>query len=342
MKRGTLQRSNGAIDDAAAQWVARHDGVLSAADREALERWLGADPRHRTAFRHYQSGWAVLRQPALAGEGGGLENEIKRLSARRRFRRSLVGCALAACVVVGAIAWNQQMTFASRDGSAVVIVPAKQTLPDGSVVELRADATIVPQFESAERRVTLEHGTAYFSVQSDPGRPFTVNAAGVEVRALGTEFAVQITPGRVDVVVSEGTVLVGGKVRHSASAGPAVETAPTSARVGAGNRATVDLSRHTVPDVTTLDGRMLEEILAWRGPRVDFTRTRLTEAVQLLNAHAPPGARRLAVGDERAAAMRVTGVFRPENADAFVLLLEAAFGIRAQASGDRIVLHAAD
>jgi ferric-dicitrate binding protein FerR (iron transport regulator) len=50
----------------------------------------------------------------------------------------------------------------------------------------------------------------------------------------------------------------------------------------------------------------------------------------------------LTVGDETVAALRVTGIFRADNVQGFVNLLESSFGVRAERHGqNEIVLYTA-
>jgi transmembrane sensor len=75
-------------------------------------------------------------------------------------------------------------------------------------------------------------GEAHFFVEKDPQRPFVVNAAGIDVRAVGTAFNVRIDPAAVEVLVTEGRVRVDPAVPHDDPAAPAV-----SPRASAGSRA---------------------------------------------------------------------------------------------------------
>jgi transmembrane sensor len=92
------------------------------------------------------------------------------------------------------------------------------TLPDGSTVWLRRDATLTysdDMFKSTERRVNIQ-GEAYFEVVHDQTKPFRVeigDRASVEV--LGTSFDVKTVDQASDITV----ILKSGKVRF--------KTAPT-------------------------------------------------------------------------------------------------------------------
>ncbi len=73
------------------------------------------------------------------------------------------------------------------------------TLADGSRVILDANSTLDVAFAERQRAVRLLNGHAFFDVAHDPGRPFTVQAAGRVVTALGTQFDVKLAPGSLRV-----------------------------------------------------------------------------------------------------------------------------------------------
>lgn len=106
--------------------------------------------------------------------------------------------------------------------------PVQQALDDGSRLELKARSRVTLR-SNRPTAVALElsRGEVSCDVSHRSGRTFTVAAAGLEVRVVGTRFSVKAEPAsggsRVDVRVHEGTV----EVRR-------VGEASLLARVGAG------------------------------------------------------------------------------------------------------------
>lgn len=86
----------------------------------------------------------------------------------------------------------------------------KAILPDGSTIWLTAKSRISYQparYAITERTVRLE-GEAFFEVDADPSRPFTVHHGGISTKVLGTAFNVEAYGNEEDIRVS----LVRGKV----------------------------------------------------------------------------------------------------------------------------------
>ncbi|OYU72637.1 MAG: hypothetical protein CFE45_39530 [Burkholderiales bacterium PBB5] len=80
----------------------------------------------------------------------------------------------------------------------------------------------------------------------------------------------------------------------------------------------------------------VERALAWQALRLEFQEMPLRDVVAEFNRY---NRRQLLVRDPATAAVLVGGNFRADNAEAFVRLLGASFGIVARAEGDDLVLE---
>jgi transmembrane sensor len=319
-----------ACDDAAATWLARRQGGLAPADEVRFQAWLAADPRHAAAWAEVEGAWRVLTAPAAGGDAAAA-NRALAARARARTRRRVAGGAVAATALVAVALWffPAREVAPAAGGPAVAAAPSitprpdVQTLADGSVVELNADAEIAVEFAPGLRRVRLVRGEALFTVTKDPARPFVVEAGGLAVRAVGTAFAVRLDPARVDVLVTEGRVAV------------ATPAAPAEALLlSAGNRVAVPVD--TVPAAAVaapVSPAEIEAALAWRGRRIEFSRTTLAEAAALFNAR---NRVQLALADPAIAGLRISGIFWSDDPEGFARLLAAGFGVRV-ARGDGVL-----
>ena len=287
---------------------------------------------------------SALDWPVAAGTVEALLLELDaRASQRRRRRLAAAGCVAA--VLVAGVLWQTPRapeSDAPAASTVVVSVPSRQVLPDGSVVESGEGSELAVDFSATPRRVTLRRGVAHFEVAKNAGRPFIVDAGGVAVRAVGTAFSVQMGPQAVEVLVTEGRVAV-----DRAASRPSVFAARPASRtlavVDAGNRVVVDvatlsaeLSALQVQPVTAAE---LEEKLAWRVPRLEFSNTPLAEAVPMFNRYSRV---RLILADSALGGLQFSGIVRADNVEALLRLLEANFGIKAeQRAGNELVLRKA-
>ena len=99
--------------------------------------------------------------------------------------------------------------------------------------------------------------------------------------------------------------------------------------------ATQSEARPALPMSTAVAAEEMAEALAWRVPRIDFTRTPLTEAVALMNRH---NRVQMTIDDAALGSLPVSGLFRADRVEAFVGILEANFGIQAEKSEQAIRL----
>ena len=300
----------------AAAWIARRDAGFSAPEAAEFAAWCAADPRHAEALAGHEAVWSALDRPRTAGASAAVHEQLCALRRRQRWRRAVAVGALAGCA---ALAFFLRPGKAAREiaptakATAVLRLPEHVALPDGSAIEHPPGAVFEINFTATLRQVTLRSGTAHFTVAKDPKRPFVVAARGVEVRAVGTVFAVELGDSGVGVLVTEGRVAVGSPA--APAAGPAMVDAGQSLAVAP------DATAVTVPPAE------INARLAWRSPRLEFSATPLGEVVALMNRHHRV---RFVIEDPVLARVPLSGVFRADDTEAFVHMMERGFGIASE------------
>lgn len=349
-----------AIEQAAADWIARRDRGLTPAEEAAFSKWKAADVRHIEHLLRIDRTWRILDTADEAPEimQVAWESEAE-LNAKNRTRQRLfkIGLALAASLSIAATALVWQSHIAESDAQPTLVrsyrvVPSdarRVVLADGSTVHLKGNSAVAPAFTADERRIRLVHGEARFEVAHDPARPFTVVVGGVAVQAVGTAFNIRVEPSSVDVVVTEGRVRVQDAAIGRSLLSPAVPAAETPGPDGRTGEAPPllaagqKLSLHTettAPAAPTLaSADELDQAVAWLGPTLVFERTPLQEAIKAFNSF---NREQLVIADPMLAQRRLGGSFRADNLDVFVRLLRTGFDIEAERRGTHeIVLRSA-
>lgn len=337
------------IDALAAEWVARRDAGLAPHEQAEFERWCAASVLHAEALARFERTWAALGRPRRTGAQGELQREIAGVARRRRQRRAAVAAVVMGGLVVGVAWWQSAPRGAEAEpaaaGRTIVHEPARETLPDGSVVGRAAGAEFTVDFSGAVRRVTLQRGEVHFSVVKDPARPFVVVAGGVEVRAVGTAFSVQLGAAQVEVLVTEGQVAVEHSLpaqgpRSPGPGGPDQSEPLAPVYLDAGKSLVIEVALQPVaaaaPAVQTVAPAQIAERLAWLNPRVEFSGAPLTEVVAVLNRY---NRTRFTLGDPALAGVPLSGLFRADDPETFTRLLETGFGITSERRGDEIILR---
>jgi transmembrane sensor len=326
-------RGDGAGMDEAADWLARRDAGLSPVEEAEFKAWQASDPRHAEAISELTAAWTKITRPGATGRSASVLRGLRVRAQQRRRRHFAMGLA-AACValVAGNFVWTPVLPVpqpAAMEPSTVVVRPDRRTLQDGTVVDANAGTDLVVAFTAQRRSVTLVAGEAHFAVAKDPARPFVVTVGGVEVRAIGTEFAVRFRGEEVAVVVTEGEVAVARGVAGGETAAAAQVTAPV--HVSAGGKVVVPAAEAALPRQETISPGEIEASLAWRGKRVELTGTRLAEVVALFNRQNDV---QLTLGDPALANLRVSGIYWLDDPEGFARLMTASFEVRTEAAGD--------
>lgn len=309
----------------AARWHAlQREGGLDRAQQARFMDWLVASPAH---LREY------LAVGRVAGELGdamqamaidvdaliertpapGMPDNVVALPLRRPARtafrappqRRWLPRTVAAAVAMLAIgvmlhlAWPQSRHYLAAHGA-----PRSVQLPDRTVVHLNAESELSIRYTLFQRRAQLIRGQASFVVASGR-RPFTVHAAGLQVRDIGTTFDVSLLREQARIGVTEGRVHVLG----DDGAGRLL------ADLRAGQAARVDYRDHTV----SMSREDVDTMTAWWQRRIVFRDTPLREVADQFNRL---NTVRVHVDDAGAGALRLTGNLRGDDVESLRAFLD--------------------
>ena len=331
------------ISQEAAEWVIRRDRGLSADEKPLFDAWLG-EPVHREEFLRVAASWRGLdhltSEPSLAAAAEAVVSGVKARKARRRFTVMTGGClAAAAAVAFGCFLWLRPVPAPEVNYQIIASTSREVTLSDGSIAMLNGDSRIETDYTPEARRIRLVQGEAHFTVAKNPQRPFYVIAGPVSVRAVGTAFNVRLGSSAVEVLVTEGRVQVNDSI-HGGSLLPAVSAAALDeqadeALLVAGQQVVINLApianAPAQASVAVVTPAEMERSLAWQSTQLVFDDTPLDDVVTAFNHY---NRRALVVGDAELGNRRITGVFRADNLDGFLRLLEAGGDVRTESRGE--------
>lgn len=329
-------RPDALVTRAAAEWHALHRlGELSPAQQARFMAWLLGSPEH---LREYLSvgrlaaelGAALRDLPLELPEYGlatpprtdnvvalPLRHAAPRARARPAPRRWLPRLASAAMVVLAlatgvTLAWPRSAHYATPHGT-----PRTFTLADGSVVHLNAESALAVRFSLVSRRVELERGQASFVVAGER-RPFSVHAAGLLVRDIGTTFDVSLLREQARIGVVE------GRVQISADG----DSGRLLADLGAGQGARIDYHDHQV----RVANEDTEAITGWWERRIVFRDEPLREVADQFNRLNAVRIR----ADDAAGALRLTGNLAAHDVDSLRAFLQQQPGLQTTLDSDGI------
>lgn len=201
---------------------------------------------------------------------------------------------------------------------------AEIRLVDGTRVVLAAESrlTLPADYDAAQRAVRLE-GEAYFDVQHDVGKPFSVGAGHAVVHDLGTRFDVRAYPSDSDVlvVVAQGSVRMVGRAATD-SVGRVLERGAAARMDSAGQLSVamdVDITRY----------------LSWTHGRLAFAATPLSDVAAEVGRWYDVD---IVIADSALAARRLTATIEDQPLSQVLDQLSVALDIRAVRAGRRVTL----
>lgn len=316
----------GDIHEAAAYWYARmSSNVKLPADQVAFDGWISQRPEHAEAYAE-----ACATADSFAALAGHPEVEALRVEAllleeqRRRPLLARIGTMGTAAGIMAAAAAFLFYLLSVPTETGVWQTARGQTrqiaLSDGSTVVLGSDSRLEIRFRRTGRDLEIGRGQAYFDVAHDSARPFVVAADGRRVTALGTAFDVRSYPNDTTVTLMRGRVEI------------AREDGSREALLMPGQQFRAVFGSTSVRDV---DG--VAET-SWRMGRLEFQNMSLVDAVTEFNRSAPQS---IVIADTRLADLRLSGVFRADDAYGFAMALVPAYPITAtrQSSGDIVLRY---
>ena len=315
------------VYEEAAAWVLRLTDDV-AAHQADFEAWRSRSPSHAQAFSEAAAAWALLGEQATSPELLARRRDALARAhriGRRRWagpavsRRALAaGIAAAVAAPLAVYGWSRlraspEEVFQTAHGEQRMIV-----LADGSRMAMDARTLVKVAYSRNLRSIELVAGRASFEVAKDPSRPLKVRVDGRTVTAVGTVFTVEREPGAVVVMLVEGRV--------------AVERAQAqSIAMTAGQ----ELTLADAGSATLRENIDAEQALAWREGKLIFDDETLASAAARMNNY---GAPEIAV-EGAARNLRISGVFKAGETEAFVEAVENYFPVRASRAGATIILR---
>lgn len=300
-------------DDAshrASEWFALvQGGTPTPTERDALARWLAADPRNAQAYAQLEQLWAAtaLLAPPVA--------QPMQVS-RRRF----VGLAVAASVAVVATSastlWLKGIGSPFADVRTAVGERRTVQLPDGSSVELAGNTALNLSFSASQRAVELLQGEAFFKVVPNTAAEFAVQTQAGRVLAGEAEFCLACEASAAQLSVSRHTVRV----------------ITPNQQTDLGEGLSLHFSAtHTGP----IQRAELEQVLAWRSGRLVFFDTPLLTVVNQLQRWREG---KIFIPDQQLAARRVSVILNLNRPDQMLDVLSKALAVRMTRYTDLVTL----
>ncbi len=368
------------INEEAAQWVLMLEETPNLHNQqiEALNAWVATSDIHRQCIESMATSWGEMdlltqvmapqemRKPSILltmltylflpviALFSLLTVTIKEsIKQSKNLLRPVVFAPVLLCAVTFFTVINLQPTsnptklvLSTKIGEKI-----HHNLPDGSSLWLNSSSTVQVNYSDNFRRINLLTGEAHFEVAKDATRPFEVYAGDRLVRAIGTAFTVHKLAGRIEVLVTEGTVELAivdntlvvipddakpvkitqngeGKVTFSNSSSN-VGNQPTNVKkmlgkLTAGQRISIPVESDNLSAIDELDTSEVTRFISWKEGKLVFAGESLEEVIKEITRHTQV---KIDVLDPQLKSMRIGGQFQVGETDSLFHVLESGFGI---------------
>ncbi len=201
---------------------------MSSAEHTEFEKRVSIDKENEQLIAKMKKDWEQVgslpqHQPNVNKAWDNLysrlesEELITQAIKTSRFVWTKIAATIALLILAGSLLfisnfWSKKVVIESAGQDATLV----HTLPDGSIAYLGKYSSIAysKRFGKESRNLALK-GEAFFDVTQNQSLPFVVDAAGAEVRVLGTSFSVKSeSEENTEVVVETGRVNVIPKAKN--------------------------------------------------------------------------------------------------------------------------------
>lgn len=325
--------------DEVSEWIAKLDRGLSSQEREAIHSWMAGDKRNADLLTQMAGLWDkmdALQQLA----------DIFPHSPKVMQKNTLSVWAMAASFllasILGVAVW-QTPYFQSVPGYAQQVMSentyrtqvgesATFYLQDNTKVVLNTDSLVKVTYTDKQRLFELQRGELHVSVAHNKKQPLSVYAAGNLIQAVGTAFNVEIKHGQVELLVTEGKVLVAEQRNVEATLNQEDVSLPnTSLAVSKGEKVALGSSSETV---IRLDEGDIEADLSWQQGNLVFRGESLATAMREVGRYTDY---QFELVDPALEKLQIAGLFKTGDVDGLLAALEQNFDVRHQRVGSNTI-----
>ncbi|OUS23456.1 hypothetical protein A9Q98_15375 [Thalassotalea sp. 42_200_T64] len=339
--------------DEASDWIAKLERGLNQDEKSSLQAWMALSEKHTEVLFEVAQIWDKMDDlrrlsdlfPQTSGNQKKLPTWLGAMAAsvifaitiglyHGGFHFSLFGQAEQSAVVA------KQMDYQTDIGERKTI-----NLPDNSKIVLNTNSFVQITYTATARVIDLQRGEIHIDVAHDKSRPLSVIARGKVIQAVGTAFNVQVRNELVELIVTDGKVLVAEKKPQLTTTDMniidieqmAKRLPQNSMTISKGEKVDLDLTGKVIEKVIKVDAIEVAASLSWRQGNLIFRGESLAEAMAEISRYTDIEFE--LSDDEMLNKVQVAGVFKTGDVKGLLEVLRNNFNISYEKIGsDRIML----
>jgi transmembrane sensor len=328
--------------DEASLWITRLDRGLSNQELSELKTWLQVSPAHVETFMQLVELWDKMESLSQLGEL--FPHKPQHVSSKKMPVLAWAASFIFASLISLGL-WLNADVFLGQ--SAVQVVQFNDEyetkigeqstffLQDETQVRLNTNSLVKVTYTDKQRVFELLRGEMHVVVAHNKQKPLSVYAGSNIIQAVGTAFNVEIGSGEVELIVTDGKVLVSDI--NSQTVSPLklknVHLSPQSFAVSKGQKAQLKASNTSI--IGSDEGKLASD-LAWQQGNLIFRGESLFDAMQEVARYTNY---QFDFDDEETKKLQIAGLFKTSDISGLLAALESNFDvIFEKISSNRIIL----
>lgn len=338
--------------DQASEWLAKLDRNLSSDEKEALKAWLGDSYKNVEVLLEVAQLWDKMSELSR------LSDLFPQASKQQQKLPVWLGAIAASILLAVALSFFQETfnfsLFNQANKSAVV---AKQLnfqtaigeskdiiLPDQSKITLNTNSFVHIKYTPSARVINLLRGEIHIDVAHDTSRPLSVVTGNKIIQAVGTAFNVEVNNKQIELIVTDGKVLVAQQyttavpnLSNNGTSRVAKDVSLHSTAVSKGEKLNLDFKGEITKKVEKIDAIDVAANLSWRQGSIIFRGESLSDAMTEISRYTNINFE--LADDERLKQVHVAGMFKTGDVKGLLEVLNNNFNISYErVSPDKIML----
>jgi len=333
----SLNTDDDVMFDQASVWIAKMDRSLTESEQIEFRTWLAENAQHQKLIIEMAGMWDKMDSLERLADLFPAANKAEPSSkpaAKSAPSSAQWPLALAASLVLALFVtlfsdislnslWQGEQKFVRYQ--TAVGESSTIYLPDNSKVLLNTDSILLVQYTDDYRLLDLQRGELHVEVAHDKSRPLSVVANHKVIQAVGTAFSVQVKPSEIELIVTEGKVIIGQLTPKEEVNEETLVIPASSLAVSKGEIASLLSNKVGVDTVSVIDNKAINQNLSWRQGNLVFNGETLAEAMKEVSRYTSVT---FEIADDDLKQIKIAGRFKTGDVKGLIAVLNHNFNIK--------------
>lgn len=325
--------------DQASLWIAKMDRSLTEIEQADFKAWLAESVQHQKLIIEMAGMWDKMDSLEHLADLFPSSNKTERKVSSAKWPIALAASLLLAVFVTFFTdnnfnsLWQGEQQFVRYE--TAVGESSTIYLPDNSKVLLNTNSVLLVRYTDDYRLLDLQRGELHVEVAHDKSRPLSVVANQKVIQAVGTAFSVQVKTSEVELIVTEGKVIIGQLEEKQDINEEALNIPASSLAVSQGEIASLAAINVGADKVSVIDHKAIKQSLSWRQGNLVFNGETLAEAMAEVSRYTSVT---FEIADEELKQIKIAGRFKTGDVKGLIAVLNHNFNIKTDRVNKKLVV----